>query len=168
MKKISFISTALLLSACQTVYETPAEGAKTATLFFDMEYDNGFALGTARSQEYRYVKDAQSCEEPALMAGSLRKSKEGVKILASEPIILMSGAYAFTGGYDSLTTGSCVNRIRFTPVEGRTYKVKQNTLEGIGCSTTVVDMETGKKPDDFFEFSSEDMKALEKKCSAEK
>lgn len=165
MRLIKIAVMGILLSACQTYYEPPAEGTPTATLMFNMSYDNGFALGTSRSQEYRFVDGVSYCEKPALMAGPLNKNKDGQSIPAGKKLTISSQAFAFTGTGNGLIQGSCVNLSSFTPEEGKVYKISQTTTEGIGCTVDVKEISSGNSPSDFYVFSRKEMDDITETCS---
>jgi len=165
MRIVCLVSTFIFMSGCQTYYKPPAEGISTATVKLDMSYDNGFALGTARTQEYRFVDGDSYCETPALMAGSLNKNKDGVKVEAEKKLTISSQAVAHTGTATGLNTGSCVNLSSFTPKTGKTYYFAQKTVEGFGCNVEVTEVSTGTAPIDLYLFSQEEMDKITEDCS---
>lgn len=166
IKRIASLTAVLVLFAgCRTTYKPPADGTPTATLLFDMSYDNGFGLGTARTQEYLFVKDNELCETPALMAGSLKKSKNGAPIEAGKKLTISSQAIAFTGTGTGLNQGSCVNLSSFTPLSGKTYQISQKTVEGLGCVVDIKDTSTDESPSDFYSYSQEEMEEITDSCA---
>jgi len=169
IRNIALLSVVLTgFAGCRTTYTPPADDVQTAKLLFDMSYDNGFALGTSRTQEYLFVKDNKLCETPALMAGSLKKSKNGALIEAGKKLTISSQALAFTGTGTGLNQGSCVNLSSFTPQSGKTYEISQNTLEGLGCVVDVKDKSTGETPSDFYNYSQVEMEQITEDCANKK
>ena len=165
MRILSFASVVIFLTACQTTYKPPAEGVPTAKVMLDMSYDNGFGLGTARAQEYRFVDGTSYCEQGDLMAGSLKKSKDGLNVEAGKKLTVSSIATALTGTVTGLNTGTCKNLSSFTPKSGRTYNIAQKTIEGFGCTVEVTDLSTNEAPTDLRLFSQKEMEQITEDCS---
>ena len=101
------------------------------------------------------------------MAGSLKKSKDGARIESGKKLTISSQAYAFTGTGTGLNQGSCINLSSFTPLSGKTYKIAQKTIEGLGCTVGVTDTTTGEAPADLYSYSQEEMDEINTNCENE-
>jgi hypothetical protein len=164
----SLAAVLFIMGGCQTYYKPPAEGIPTSKMMFDMSFDNGFGLGTARVQEYRFVNGTDFCEQGDLMAGSLKKSTDGLDVEAGKKLTITSIAAAYTGTGTGLNTGTCVNLSSFTPLPGKTYEISQNTIEGLGCTVNVKDTATDETPSDFFSYSHDEMDKINEDCGKNK
>lgn len=157
MKKLALPLFAITCAACATYYEGVPEGQPAAELVMIGAKD--LSMMSGKMQTYYPVPDGKlkcSGSEPdrlALLNSSDARVTKRIPVNAKYFVRVQHDG--FVGGVNAMGQGTltqnyCFNTVSFTPLEGRTYSAKQETVAN-GCVLTILDEDTGKAPEDLKE-----------------
>jgi hypothetical protein len=128
----------------------------TATAAMEKGYDKGAGLGTGTAQFYDYAPDNRCSGRKRIYKFSPITGAQASKSIPAGQKIVLS---AYTNRYNSVidlgsptgvgvNTGTCENRLEFTPKAGETYDIIQRVAVGKKCELEVIERTSGLAPAD--------------------
>ena len=149
MKNFFCLSSALVLVACATTYNSLDGSEPHATLRFeDGKAEKSVGFGTSLSHQY-LIYENTNCDNPQMAADfSWGKGQtKDVRITPNKAVKILStlqgaGHKDQPGNIYAIATNDCSMLLEFTPKEGKTYLIK-GTGTASACDLKIHDGESG-------------------------